>query len=579
MSKKMPYKIVRRLGELLLEESIITSEQLDKALVIQKERGGKLGEILIEQGIITEEILLPFLGRQCDVGYVNLDEYKDIDPDIVNIVPESVIRRQLILPIGKINKSLTVAVCDPLNVFTKDDLKLLTGYEINMVIASEKKIREAIESFYVVQKTMDSVLRDMVNEKSLDLEIVEQKDDSEDTKDLELSSDDAPVVNIVNVILETAITSGASDVHIEPFEHTVRVRFRIDGVLHMQPNLPKSIFKAVVSRLKVMASLNISVKRLPQDGQIKVKIAERNVELRISTIPAQFGEKVVLRVLDPKQLCVDLSKLGINHDMLEIFKKNIKKPHGMILITGPTGSGKTTTLYSAIKALNYPDKNILTIEDPIEFNMKGINQVQVKQEIGLGFAQGLRAFFRQDPDIIMVGEIRDRETVEIGVSAALTGHLVFSTIHTNDAVGTITRLRNMGVESFLIASSLLMIVAQRLVRRICPHCKEDYEVPVSMLKDYLIEPQSVNNKKSVKLYRGRGCDECANTGYNGRIGCFEILSLNDEIRKLILQDADADTIRKLAEKSGMETLRNSAVKKALEGLTTIEEVMRITMEE
>mgnify|MGYP001053770752 FL=1 len=571
--------IKKKLGDLLVEVGIITAEQLQEALEEEKIRGGRLGETLMELGYITEDVLLAFLGKQCGVSYVSLSEYGEIDEEVIRSVPESVARHQTLVPIALEGKTLTIAMSDPLNVFAIDDLRLMTGKEINVVIASESEIKNAIEKYYGAKGSMENILKEMelsVKDEA-NVEVVKKSDTGvEDIIALEAAGEQAPIIRIVNLLLSGAVKSGASDIHIEPYEKTLRVRYRIDGVLHEVSAPPKKLQNAVVSRLKIMASLDIAERRLPQDGRIKIRVIGKEIDLRVSVLPTSFGEKVVMRILDASALCLDLTKLGFEPEALSIYKKNIEVPYGIILVTGPTGSGKSTTLYSTLSTLNYPDRNIITIEDPVEYVLQGINQVQAKPDIGLTFAAGLRSFLRQDPDIIMVGEIRDPETAEIAINAALTGHLVFSTLHTNDAPGAMTRLNNMGIEPFLTTSTVIMVVAQRLIRVICKHCKEPYEVPADFLSSVGVRDEEIKGKKKVTLYRGKGCDNCSNTGYRGRTACFEVMEINDRIRELVLNRESTHLIKAKARECDMVTLREVANKKLLAGITTVEEVMRVT---
>jgi len=571
--------IKKKLGDLLVEVGIITAEQLQEALEEGKIRGGRLGEVLMELGYITEDVLLAFLGKQCGVSYVSLSEYGEIGEEVIRSVPESIARHQTLIPIELDGRTLTIAMSDPLNVFAIDDLRLMTGKEVNVVIASETEIKNAIEKYYGARGSMENILKEMelsVKDEA-NVEVVKKTNaGAEDIIALEAAGEEAPIIKIVNFLLAGAVKAGASDIHIEPYEKTLRVRYRIDGVLHEVSAPPKKLQNAVASRLKIMASLDIAERRLPQDGRIKIRVINKEVDLRVSVLPTSFGEKVVMRILDASSLCLDLTKLGFEPDALSIYKKNIEVPYGIILVTGPTGSGKSTTLYSTLSTLNYPDRNIITIEDPVEYVLQGINQVQAKPDIGLTFAAGLRAFLRQDPDIIMVGEIRDTETAEIAINAALTGHLVFSTLHTNDAPGAVTRLNNMGIEPFLTTSTVIMVVAQRLVRVICKHCKEPYEVPADFVSSIGVKAEYIKGKKKVTLYRGKGCDNCSSTGYRGRTACFEVMEINDDIRELVLNRESTHIIKAKARERGMVTLRETAIKKLLAGITTVEEVMRVT---
>jgi len=568
----------KRLGDLLVEVGIITEEQLQTALQEQKERGGKLGQILMAMGFITEDVLLAFLGKQCNVSYVSLNEYGEIPDNVIKMVPETIVRNQKLLPIALNGNELTVAMSDPANVFAIDDLKMMTGKNIRVVIASEAEIKNAIDKYYGAKGSMQDILKEIDAPEGADeeVEVVKEEDAGKDIIALEAEGEDAPVIKIANLILSGAVSAGASDIHIEPFEKSLRVRYRIDGVLHEVTAPPKKLQNALVSRLKIMAKLDIAEHRLPQDGRIKIKVQNKEIDLRVSVLPTAFGEKIVMRLLDPESLKLDLTKLGFEDETLKVYQKNIEVPYGIILVTGPTGSGKSTTLYSTLANLNKPEVNIVTIEDPVEYVLEGINQVQANSEIGLTFAEGLRSFLRQDPDIIMVGEIRDTETAEIAINAALTGHLVFSTLHTNDAPGAMTRLNNMGIEPFLTTSTVVMVIAQRLVRIICPKCKEEFEVEYDKIKHLGVTPEMVDGKTKVKLARGTGCDYCSNTGYKGRKACYEIMEVSDKIKDLVLERAPTHLIKQVAKEEGMITLREAALRKLLRQETTLEEVLRVT---
>ncbi|MBA3065342.1 type IV-A pilus assembly ATPase PilB [bacterium] len=568
----------KRLGDLLVDVGIISAEQLQTSLQEQKERGGKLGQILMAMGFITEDVLLAFLGKQCNVSYVSLNEYGEISESVIQTVPETIVRHQKLIPIALEGGELTIAMSDPANVFAVDDLKMMTGRNIKVVIASEAEIKNAIDKYYGAKGSMADILKeiDSPGGSDEDVELVKDEDAGSDIIALEAQGEDAPVIKIVNLILSGAVAAGASDIHIEPFETSLRVRYRIDGVLHEVTAPPKKLQNALSSRLKIMAKLDIAEHRLPQDGRIKIKVQNKGIDLRVSVLPTAFGEKIVMRILDPESLKLDLTLLGFDEDSLKIYHKNIDVPYGIVLVTGPTGSGKSTTLYSTLSTLNKPDVNIMTIEDPVEYVLEGINQVQANADIGLTFAEGLKSFLRQDPDIIMVGEIRDTETAEIAINAALTGHLVFSTLHTNDAPGSMTRLNNMGIEPFLTTSTIVMVIAQRLVRLICPRCKEEFEIEYDKVKHLGITPEMVGGKSKVKLARGTGCDLCSNTGYKGRHACYEVMEMNDKIRDLVLERAPTHLLKQMARENGMKTLREAAVIKLLNGVTTLEEVMRVT---
>ncbi|MFH1541364.1 MAG: type IV-A pilus assembly ATPase PilB [Elusimicrobiota bacterium] len=568
--------VKKKLGDLLADVEIITQQQLQEALKEQKAKGGKLGIILMSLGYITEDVLLAFLGKQCGVSYISLSEYGEIPENVIKSVPESIVRHQMLIPIAIDGNNLTIAMADPLNVFASDDLRLITGNEISVVIASEAEIKVAIDKYYV-KMSMENIVKDMEEKgANTNVDIVEGPDIGKDIVSLEAAGEDAPVIKIVNLLLSGAIKTKASDIHIEPYEKSLRVRYRIDGVLYEVSAPPKKTQNAIASRLKIMSNLDIAEKRLPQDGRMKIKVLNKEVDLRVSVLPTAFGEKIVMRILDSSSLKLELTKLGFEKEMLAVYHKNIQIPYGIILVTGPTGSGKTTTLYSTLSTLNQPDVNISTIEDPVEYVLEGINQVQARADIGLTFSAGLKSFLRQDPDIIMVGEIRDTETAEIAINAALTGHLVFSTLHTNDAPGAITRLNNMGIEPFLTSSTVIMVVAQRLVRVICSNCKEEYEVPADVLISSGLSEKEVGGEKKIKLYRGKKCDSCSHTGYRGRLSCYEVMEINDKIRDLILDRSSTHVIKQAAIEGGMTTLRKSAFRKVLAGITTVEEMMRIT---
>ncbi|MBP7795909.1 MAG: type IV-A pilus assembly ATPase PilB [Elusimicrobiales bacterium] len=575
--------ISKRLGEMLVLNSFITREQLNEALEDQKKSGLKLGQILIEKGFITEKQLLEFLSKQFAIKFIELSNL-DLSPDIVSLIPESIARRYNLIAIKKDQNLLSVAMIDPLNIVVLDELKLMTGFNIEPIFSLEDDISSAIEKYYgnkSSQQALDEILKKTQSDESdEELSLIEKKDDEkDDIISLENKNEAAPIIKMVNIIISSAIKAHASDIHIEPSYKETKVRFRIDGVLHPQPPIPKKFHNAIVSRLKIMATLDISERRIPQDGRIKIRLMDKEIDLRVSVLPCVFGEKIVMRILDSSGLKLRLDDLGFEPENLAIFSKCIKAPHGINLITGPTGSGKSTTLYSALATLNAPDVNISTIEDPVEYNLDGINQVSVNTDVGLTFASGLRSFLRQDPDIIMVGEIRDFETMSTAITAAMTGHLVFSTLHTNDAAGSITRIGMMGIEPFLTSSTLLMIVAQRLVRTVCTACREAYEVQPELITGLgapkSLVDQNLQNGKLI-LYKGKGCDRCTGTGYKGRVGIHEILEVTDPIRKLIIDKADANQIKDIAKKNGMVTLRESAIRKMLMGLTTVEEIIRVT---
>jgi type IV pilus assembly protein PilB len=618
-----------KLGELLTKANLLSQEQLDEALKSQQEEGGRLGEVVVRLGYVTEEDITEMLSHQFGVPSINLSHF-EIEPAIIKLVPGDVSRKYRILPVNKTGATLTIAMADPTNVFAMDDIKFMTGYNVEPVVASELSLRTAIDKYYGTPRSLvlkergkpaaaaasgagglgsmsnvlggqglDEVMaagltaEDMASvslgelnleeiagiEEGAEVDLIRGSDSEEiDLESLSKSTEAAPIIKVSNLILIEALKAGASDVHVEPYEKDFRVRFRIDGVLHNIMALPMRAKDALISRLKIMAKLDISEKRLPQDGRIKIRLRvedrSRDLDLRVSTVPTLFGEKVVMRLLDKSKLQLDMTNLGFEPESLRRFKDAIERPYGIVLVTGPTGSGKTNTLYSAISALNDPEVNIMTAEDPIEFNLVGINQVQMKEQIGLTFAAALRSFLRQDPDIILVGEIRDFETAEIAVKAALTGHLVLSTLHTNDAPSTINRLMNMGIEPFLVATSVNAICAQRLVRRICAGCAEEMETPPQTLVTIGFSPEEV---KTLKTKRGRGCDRCKRTGYRGRIGLYEVLLFTDEIRDLILSGASSVELKRKAIEEGMLTLRMSGLQKIRDGITTIEEVLRETV--
>ncbi len=590
-----------RLGEMLVDEGIITPEQLQEALHEQKTKGGRLEMILITRGYVTQDVIMAFVGTQLGIPHVSLTEI-NIPAEVISVVPDSIAVNHCLIPVFLKDKKLTVAMADPLNVFAIDDVKMMTGFDVEPAIASETDIKAMHTKYYGAnagQKTassqaaaanaaaskktkakafeeapamdMDQLLNSMGNEESGNLEVVEEEQDEMDIASLESAGEDAPVVRVVNFILTEAVRAGASDIHIEPYEKNYRCRYRIDGVLHEVKGPPRSMSAAVSSRLKIMSSLDIAERRLPQDGRIKIKVLGKEIDLRVSICPVQFGEKIVMRILDSSNLSLDIPKLGFEDNVQQKFEKAIREPYGLVLVTGPTGSGKSTTLYSALHAINDPDTNISTIEDPVEYNLPGINQVNAKAGIGLTFAAGLRSFLRQDPDVVMVGEIRDKETAEIAINAALTGHLVFSTLHTNDAPGAVTRMGNMGVEPFLITSTVHCVVAQRLLRRICKNCKESYVADPEVLKEMGLQPTG----EEVLLYKGKGCSACSETGNKGRMAIHEVMILNDEFRKAVIQRKPAAELKKVAREGGMHTLRECGVQKVLKGMTSVEELFRV----
>src|ERR1051325_7273662 len=568
----------QRLGDLLVKEKVITPEQLDQALKSQKESGTRLGSILVKLGFLSDEDVTNFLSRQYGVPAINLTFF-EIDGTVVKLIPYETAKRYQILPLSRVGSSLTIAMVDPTNVFAMDDIKFMTGFNIEPVVASESSILEGIEKAYGQgdqQEDLDSVMAAMGGGDA-DVELQAETEEM-GLSELEKAADEAPIVKLVNLVLTDAVKRGASDIHVEPYEKEYRVRFRIDGMLQTIMSPPTKLKDAIPSRIKIRAKLDISEKRLPQDGRIMLKVnlggKKKQLDYRVSTLPTLWGEKIVMRLLDKENLRLDMTKLGFEQESLTKFERAILKPYGMVLVTGPTGSGKTNTLYSAIARLNTPDTNIMTAEDPVEFQLAGVNQVQMKEQIGLNFAAALRAFLRQDPNIILVGEIRDFETAEIAVKAALTGHLVLSTLHTNDAPSTISRLMNMGIEPFLVATSVHLICAQRLVRRVCTACAEQQDVPYQTLIDAGYTPEEA---KTVKVLKGRGCELCRNTGYKGRTGLYEVMAIDDELKELILVGASTMELKKKAIEHGMITLRRSGLIKVMSGMTTLEEVARETI--
>jgi type IV pilus assembly protein PilB len=582
-----------RIGELLLKEKRITPDQLQEALNYQKANGGKLGFNLAKLGFVKDEELTALLSKQYGVPSINLAQF-EIDPAVIKLIPAETAQKYQIIPLSRSGATLTIAMTDPTNVFAMDDIKFMTGYNVEPVVASETAVSDAITRYYALGKPAASVSAVVGGSSALemaaksmeemsmsvgadDVEILQEMEEIS-AESLERQGGEAPVIKLVNVVLMSAIQKGASDIHIEPYEKEFRVRYRVDGILYNIMAPPMKMRDAITSRIKIMAKLDIAEKRLPQDGRIKIRFSDngtsKDIDFRVSCLPTLFGEKIVMRLLDKDKLMLDMTKLGFEQESLTKFEAAIQKPWGMVLVTGPTGSGKTNTLYSSIAKVNTPETNIMTAEDPVEFNLPGINQVQVRENIGLNFAAALRSFLRQDPNIILVGEIRDFETAEIAVKAALTGHLVLSTLHTNDAPSTINRLMNMGIEPFLVASSVNLICAQRLVRRICANCKADHPTPAQAL---LQAGFSAEDAKSVVPKKGSGCNKCNNSGYKGRVGLYEVMDITDELRELVLVGASGLELRRKAIEEGMLTLRMSGLRKVKEGLTTIEEVARETV--
>jgi type IV pilus assembly protein PilB len=594
-----------RIGELLLKEKRITPEQLQQALNHQKASGGKLGYNLVKMGFVKDEEITALLSKQYGVPSINLTQF-EIDPAVIKLIPAETANKYQIVPLSRAGATLTIAMTDPTNVFAMDDIKFMTGYNVEPVVASETAVTDAIQKYYsaaalkssggasaggsvasvttvpsgpsaleMASKGLEELQATL--EEAGEVEVLEELQEIS-AEALAKQGEEAPVVRLVNVVLMSAIQKGASDIHIEPYEKELRVRYRIDGILYNIMSPPLKLRDAISSRVKIMAKLDIAEKRLPQDGRIKIRFNDGNgmkeIDFRVSVLPTLFGEKIVMRLLDKDKLMLDMTKLGFEAESLEKFERAILRPWGMVLVTGPTGSGKTNTLYSSIAKINTPETNIMTAEDPVEFNLVGINQVQMRENIGLNFAAALRSFLRQDPNIILVGEIRDFETAEIAVKAALTGHLVLSTLHTNDAPSTINRLMNMGIEPFLVASSVHLICAQRLVRRICSNCKEPHPTPPAALVQ---AGYSQEDAASVTPMKGAGCERCNNTGYKGRVGLYEVMEVSEELRELILVGASGLELRRKAVDEGMITLRGSGLRKVKDGVTTIEEVVRETV--
>ncbi|MGB7062271.1 MAG: type IV-A pilus assembly ATPase PilB [Candidatus Zixiibacteriota bacterium] len=560
----------RELGEMLVKAGKISQDQLAQALDLQRETKEKLGEVLIRMGAVSdEEELSTFVGRQLNIGGLRLADI-ELNPEVVKMIPPDIARKFNVIAISKLGKTLIVAISDPNNIYVLDAIKFITGCSVQPVISPEKAIQKAIDTYYQDTAGIDQILKGLKEE---GLEVIEESQDVPTEQDLMSQVQDKPLVKLVDSIIADAIRRGCSDIHIESYERRIRVRYRLDGNLMEMSPMPFKYRAAIISRVKIMADLDISERRLPQDGRIKVKFGDRAVDLRVSILPTIFGEKVVMRILDPQSVNVNLTKLGFSESSLNEFDQAIHLPYGMILVTGPTGSGKTTTLYSALKQINTPNINIMTAEDPVEFNFEGINQVAVKSDVGLTFAASLRSFLRQDPDVIMVGEIRDGETAEIAIRAALTGHLVFSTLHTNDAPSTIDRLVDMDIPGYLVASCVRLIMAQRMVRKICPSCKEEAHIPTETLETLGLSAAEIKN---LKVYQGKGCAGCNSTGYSGRTGIFEVMPISSEMERLILTKASSAEIRQHAISEGMLTLRIAGLEKLKKGITTVEEVLAVT---
>jgi len=597
-----------RIGELLLKEKRITPEQLQEALTYQRQNGGKLGLNLVKLGYVKDEEVTSLLSRQYGVPSIDIKEF-EIDPAVIKLVAPETAQKYGVVPLTRSGAKLTIAMTDPTNVFAMDDIKFMTGYNVEPVVASEGGILAAIEKYYGAAsaakfngngngkgyagngngstssqpsgpsalEAASKALEEMPLADAGDVEVLEEIEEIS-AEALTRQGEEAPVIKLVNVILMSAIQKGASDIHIEPYEKEFRVRYRIDGLLYNVMSPPMKLRDAITSRVKIMSKLDIAEKRLPQDGRIKIRFQDhgqnKDIDFRVSCLPTLFGEKIVMRLLDKDKLMLDMTKLGFEASSLAKFEANIQKPWGMVLVTGPTGSGKTNTLYSSISRINTADTNIMTAEDPVEFNLMGVNQVQVREGIGLTFAAALRSFLRQDPNTILVGEIRDFETAEIAVKAALTGHLVLSTLHTNDAPSTVNRLMNMGIEPFLVASSLNLVCAQRLVRRVCTQCAADHPVPAAGLVQAGFSPEDAQH---VVPKVGKGCERCNNTGYKGRVGLYEVMDVTEELRELILVGASALELRRKAIEQGMITLRQSGLHKVKSGMTTLDEVVRETV--
>jgi type IV pilus assembly protein PilB len=571
-----------QIGELLVKENLITANQLEAAREHQKKHGGRLDSILINLGFVQDDDVTSILSKQYGVPSINLSFF-EIDQASIKLIPSDVAQKYMVIPLSRVGSTLTVATADPTNVFAMDDIKFMTGFNVEPVVASEAAILEAIEKYYGTQHSIElkkvyEQISDSEKE-TVELDLDDSSDnDNVSIDQLQRSSEEAPIIKLVNLILSDCLKKGASDIHIEPYEKDFRVRFRVDGILYNIMNPPLRLRDAMISRIKIMAKMDISEKRLPQDGRIKIRTTfngkKKEIDYRVSSLPTLFGEKIVLRILDKDNLPLDMSKLGFEESSLKKVEKAILKPYGMVLVTGPTGSGKTSTLYSALNRLNTPETNIMTAEDPVEYNFRGINQVQIKEQIGMTFASALRSFLRQDPNIILVGEIRDFETTEIAIKAALTGHLVLSSIHTNDAPSTISRLLNMGIEPFLVATSIHLICAQRLIRKICPSCKMEIKTPLQALIKAGFRQEDAKN---IQTFKGEGCKTCNETGYKGRIGMYEVMEIGEDIQELILVGASAQEIRRKAVEEGMLTLRQSGLEKIKAGATTLDEVLRETI--
>jgi type IV pilus assembly protein PilB len=563
-----------KLGEILIEENLITEEQLDKALTEQESHGGRLGSNLVKLGYISEKQLISALAKQQDVEGVDLNDV-DIEEKILKLIPSNIATKYELIPLSRKEKVLTVAMVNPNDIFAIEDIKFSTGFEVQPVIANELAVRNALENYYEGHDLLQTVEKEIEAGIEDEVEVVEAggEEKDEEISDLAAEVESGPIIKLVNSMITKGVEAGASDIHIEPYDKELRTRFRIDGVLREVMTPPKKMHKAIVSRVKIMAKMKIAEKRLPQDGRIRVKIRGKPVDLRVASMPTIFGEKIALRILDRSAIAFNLEGLGFEEYQLEEFVSAVKMPFGIILVTGPTGSGKTTTLYAALERINNLEVNITTAEDPVEYSLIGVNQVQMREAVGLTFASALRSYLRQDPNIIMVGEIRDKETADISIRASLTGHLVLSTVHTNTAASTITRLVNMGVEPFLLASTVNLIVSQRLLRKVCMNCMEEVEITPEYLKRVGLNPDDFQD---ITFYKGAGCHICNNTGYKGRIGIYEIMTMSTKLRELILERVSTDRIQELGVKEGMKTLRDTGIEKLKRGITTIEEVIKET---
>jgi len=562
----MVLSLKERISQRLLKSGVLDQQKLDKALGLQKEKGGKLSQILVDLGYVKQKDLLVTLSQDLNIPLINLAKYT-VDPTIIELIPREIARHYQLIPLSKMGSTITIAVADPLNIFAIDDIRSLTGYEVRLMLAGADDIMAAIRHHYSkhTHKEIETVMSGMKEPATIVEEVREKPLD-----ELVSLTQEVPVVKVTNMLLSEATRLKASDILIEPMENSLRIRYRIDGILQDARTLPKEMHDSVVSRIKVISELNIAERRLPQDGRFKIKARGHYIDFRVSTLPTSYGEKVALRILDKSGANLDIEKLGFSPEAMKILKEGSQRPHGMIIVCGPVGSGKTTTLYSILNYVDSPEKNIVTVEEPVEYDIKGINQVNARPEIGLTFAASLRSILRQDPDIIMVGEIRDYETLDIAIKAALTGHLVLSTIHTNSSAGAVTRMINMGLEPFLISSSLIMVAAQRLVRRICTKCKEPFKID-----DVVRKRLGIDGVGKQTFYKGKGCRFCLNTGYKGREGIVEALALNSEIRKLIMDEATESVLFQKARELGMTTLKEAGIKKAAQGLTTIDEILRV----